>query len=465
MDFQSGQRIPHSVRFDKSCRARILQADRLLEMWASQMDAAFSGGAVASFDIIRAQQASVWVTPRIVPTPDSIRDLRERERLADYMHRFSGNRIEIEFEKGGNHPVILRGDLKVQLESKFSRGQEQGLRLIDAEQMSVRFNPGSSNLQSIQAGPDFRMRETVGSLSRYFRSEQAQAEFSSPSNRMTRAEFRGDFRFEQAELRATSDTATYENANDRIRLEGSPRLWDSQAQTTARVLEVHGQGTEIRGKGAVRSVFSGQSRDALPLPGAAIKPAKSAEQEIIIVTGETLQANRKEKKAIYSGSAKASQGPDYIKSETLKIDQADQTLEAQGKVEMELSSSIAEQSAKRSSPVRAYASNMIYEKLKSQMDLWGSVQLVDGELQVLSERLAIQFHPESQTLSRMIATERVRILKAGWSGSGDESEYLIAEKRLLLKGKPAEIKDSGGRRSLGRRLTMYMADDRLSVEN
>jgi len=114
------------------------------------------------------------------------------------------------------------------------------------------------------------------------------------------------------------------------------------------------------------------------MPGAAIKPAKSAEQEIIIVTGETLQANRNEKKAIYSGSAKASQGPDYIKSETLKIDQAEQTLEAQGKVEMELSSSIAEQPGKRTSPVKAYASSMIYAKLKSQMDLQGSVRWSTG---------------------------------------------------------------------------------------
>jgi len=263
MDFKPGQRTPHSMRFDKSCRARILQADRLLEMWASQMDAAFSGGAVASFDIIRAQQASVWVTPRIVPKPASIRDLRERERLGEYVHRFSGNRIEIEFEK----VEIIRpfcGRFKSTTGIQFFRGKEQGLRLIDAEQMSVRFNPGSSNLQSIRAGPDFRMRETVGPLSRHFRSEQAQAEFSSPSNRITRAEFHEDFRFEQAELRATSDTATYENANDRIRLEGKPRLWDSQAQTTARVLEVYGQGTEIQGRGAVRSVFSDRAEMRCP---------------------------------------------------------------------------------------------------------------------------------------------------------------------------------------------------------
>lgn len=461
--FFAGRTNAQLLQFEKASRMRLLRGEELMELWAARFTARFQNQpGTAAFEDVRAENASVWQTLRVAAPAGQASDLQNL--TTSYNHFFRSRHLDIEFDPSGRHPKELRGLGECRLESRITHNRQFGTRITTAENMSVHFASGTSAAQSLQAGPAVQLVEEIGPLRRITRSDALGADFDSRTGEIARIVQRGAFRFEQDDVRATSDEASYQVREQRLRLEGTPHIWDSQSDTKASVVEILEEGNEIRGQGNVRSIFRNTRGGLLGNTAGDSTPKNRGSQNIFLVTSNSMAVQRAKKTARYVGGVKASQGFDYVKADDILLDQNSQILQAHGHVETHFAA-LPGKSQEHSTPFHASSAQMIFRRNNRNMEFLENVQVISGDLKLNGTRMVVDFDDELQAVRKMSIFGGVQLAKGIWRGKGDEGEYRAAENTVVLTGNMAEIWDSQKRRTAGRRLTIHMPDDRVVIES
>jgi lipopolysaccharide export system protein LptA len=94
----------------------------------------------------------------------------------------------------------------------------------------------------------------------------------------------------------------------------------------------------------------------------------------------------------------------------------------------------------------------------------GNVTLHSGDLDLSSGSLDAVLDETGKRIDRATAKGKVLIHHQNRECKGDTADYYLNPGKFVVVGNPAEIYDPEKGRSFARRLTSFIADDRILIE-
>ena len=110
------------------------------------------------------------------------------------------------------------------------------------------------------------------------------------------------------------------------------------------------------------------------------------------------------------------------------------------------------------------SSTMEYDPEKKLINYRDNVKLIVGDIVLTAKLLTIALDEETGDMKNIVARNKVVVVQEAYSGHGDEARFDVRDEIITVLGNPVLIdKDKG--RTEGGKLTFYMADGRIVVEN
>ena len=107
---------------------------------------------------------------------------------------------------------------------------------------------------------------------------------------------------------------------------------------------------------------------------------------------------------------------------------------------------------------------MEYDPEKNLITYRDKVKLKVRDIVLTAELLTIALDEETGDMKNIVAHNKVVVVQKAYSGHGDEARFDTRDEIITVLGNPVLIdKDKG--RTEGGKLTFYMADGRIVVEN
>jgi len=338
-------------------------------------------------------------------------------------------------------------------------------RKMSCREADVYFHPGGKALKTLQSRGNVEVYVRTAADPEH--GSAAAGEFHTSSDYLS-AIFResdgaaerisqwGNFRYRDAYRRASADRCDYQAAQEVLTLSGFPQVIDQNGTTGGAEMQ-YWQGREIlQVKGMVRTVLAAGGDVARNL-GAG--PSNSSSPTII--TAEELEYLTSGGRASYQGNVQLLSERGQLCASKLGIEGDGSLMTATGGVQHTIFS--PNRSAEE--PTLITSSALQYSTGSQAIVYQGSVTLKTKDMQMSSDVLEGLVDPEAGRIRRALAQGKIRIMQGGRVAEGDAAEYMLDPGVVVVTGQPAKISDPARGRSLARRLTFYMADDRILLEN
>jgi LPS export ABC transporter protein LptC len=291
-------------------------------------------------------------------------------------------------------------------------------------------------------------------------SDHLEAYFDRQSRQISQIHQRGNFSYQEEDRVITSTEATYSAQEKLVIVQGHAEAKDNLSKTTADLLELHQLQNLVKARGNVRSVF--YNRDTQTKTGM-FEPNSP-----VYASSDFLEAQTQSKIARYWQKAKLWQGDQVIRAETISILRSENKLVA----EKNVTSLVYLKDKKRSKdkvdskPATIQAERMLYEDERQRVFYEKNVRMVSSIGVLTSDQLEIFLVTEGgqRSVQRMVAKGKVKISQPNRRSFSDLAEYFRKEEKVVLTGGTPTIVDSERGSATGARLTIYMDDDRISVE-
>jgi LPS export ABC transporter protein LptC len=389
--------------------------------------------------------------------------------------------------------------------NSVSRASEYspGDKVIDAPAMRVLFKPDGKQTSRIEAiGPSiirefplqpkddkkvltargfkFLFAEKANVLDKFTADSQVTVELQPPSGpprktfsdhlvalmdgqtrQIRELQQSGRFRFLEADRAASSEEARYFAAEERIILQGRSSVRDHRSRTTAEVIEMFRTQNLVKARGSVRSVFFEQDGES--------KPGMFQPEAPVFASSDFMESETQRDTAKYFGQAKLWQEDQILRADQIWLFRKERKLVAEKNVSSLLHlQKVSTASAPKSDPqpVSIQADKLTYEDQLQRIFYETNVRAQSPMGKMTARQLEVFLITEGKQtfVGRMLAKGNVRLQQATRTSYSDNAEYFRQEDRLVLLGGPPRIIDSERGFTSGARLTMYLNDDRISVE-
>jgi lipopolysaccharide transport protein LptA len=291
-------------------------------------------------------------------------------------------------------------------------------------------------------------------------SDHLEAYFDQQSRQISRIHQRGNFSYQEEDRVITSTEATYSTLEKLVVVQGHAESKDHLSKTTADLLELHQSQNLVKARGNVRSVF--YNRDTQTKTGM-FEPNSP-----VYASSDFMEAQTQSKIARYWQRAKIWQEDQVIRAEMISLFRSDNRLIAEKSVTslFYLKEKKSSKDKFDSKPATIQAERMVYEDERQRAFYEKNVRMVSSMGLLTSDQLEIFLVTEGgqRSVQRMIAKGKVKMSQPNRRSSSDLAEYFREEEKVVLTGGPPTIVDSERGSATGARLTMYMNDDRISVE-
>ena len=296
-------------------------------------------------------------------------------------------------------------------------------------------------------------------------------------------ELQGDVKLREGDKSAQADHAVFLRAAQTATLMGKALVRDATTETKApRVTFVQSSG-EIRCEGGVRSTDFSTKTSGVQL---AAVPAN--------ISADTLLANSKTGRALYSGHARLWQGDSVMEADSIELLRGTRILNAMGNVR-----AVFPQVAQQSSPQTLVVQQTAPKKAKLWHVTAGSLNYSDADGRAHLEKNVVAQSAEqkmrgatvdlyfvrsekpnsnaagaptpatstasSQQISRAVGTGGVTVEEGTRKATAERGEYSAAEGKFVMSGGNPTIFDAREGTTTGRQLTFFLADDTIIVDS
>jgi len=316
-----------------------------------------------------------------------------------------------------------------------------------------------------------------------------------PAGGWSQMELRGTVKLKEADHTAEAEHALFIRESQTAVLTGNAVTRDAATETHAPQITFLQATGDTHAEGGVRSTDLSAGSSAVQLAPA---PAN--------ITAETLQANSKSGRALYSGHARLWQGESVLEADSIELLRPSKILNAVGNVRGvfpqqptpsngSASSEVADQAAHLSpSPVNvAQASQkksqlwhvrsgtLAYFDLEGQARLEKNVVVQSPDQRMQSPSLDLYFTRNAQAahnaasspnpargaqqISRAVGSGGVVVEEAGRKATAQNGEYVAATGKFVMSGGNPTIYDGSAGTTTGRQLTFFLADDTIIVDS
>jgi LPS export ABC transporter protein LptC len=305
----------------------------------------------------------------------------------------------------------------------------------------------------------------------------------------------GDVKLKEGERSGRATHAVFVRATQTATLTGNALARDASTETHAPKI-VFAQATgDIHAEGGVRSTDFASRSSVVQL---APVPAN--------ITADTLQANSKTGRAVYSGHARLWQGDSVLEAESIELLRETRVLNAAGNVRAVFPQATAEtkevpgnhaqetpasltppsvpaaqNSAKRQHLWHATSGTLSYSDKESRAHLEHNVVVQSEEQRMRAPVLDLYFTRSAaaapsgassanapggaQQISRAVGTGGVIVDEGSRKATAERGEYIAETGKFVMSGGTPTLYDGSAGTTTGRQLTFYLADDTIIVDS
>jgi LPS export ABC transporter protein LptC len=333
---------------------------------------------------------------------------------------------------------------------------------VNAPQFDCEFYPTGSNVKACTARNRAKAVRvpTVPSDRRgtqTLTSERMTAYFAEQGNDVDRMEAAGNAKFSELDRSATAAEFTFSSSDEIVRLRGGePTVWDPRARAKANEIDWHTAANRSYLNGAVTTTYysSKQMRDASPF-GAGNKP--------VFITAAKAEIDHATEIAVFSGNARGWQENNYVRGDTIRIDQKAGQFTAEGGVQSALYAARIRGGSGTIVPTSASAGSMSYHRDTRLLQYRTAVDIRQGTDRITAGSADV-FLDEKNELAKTVAEDNVVITQPGRRATASWAQYTASDEVAVLRGKPATVSDSENGSSQNAEITFYMRERRVVAE-
>ena len=289
-------------------------------------------------------------------------------------------------------------------------------------------------------------------------SDRVSAVFDENSGDISVFAARGRSRFSEGGRKGSADSIFYTESDGKVRLTGKPVVWDKSGRAKAAriVWDTKNDSSSLSGKVSTTYFDPGSTNNATPFSGRGTP---------VYVTAENAAFEHEERKAVYTGNARAWQGKNFVSGSKIFLEERTGRFYAEGKVKSGLyDASRTVGGRKSSSPVFVSAEEMLFERKTNRLLYRKKVDIRQGTDRIVSDTAEVYLNPDN-SLSKTIARGDVIITQPNRKATGDYASYDAVSEVVRLRGEPATFHDSESGSSNGRVLTVDLKRNTLTNES
>lgn len=200
-----------------------------------------------------------------------------------------------------------------------------------------------------------------------------------------------------------------------------------------------------------------------------LKPGKSenvlgffSPEKSIFIAADKMRYSAEDERFIFTGGIKSWQEKESLLTDQLSIDQRTGKIECIGLVKSVFP--YESKNNQEQGSIEISADKMDFDPEGKSITFSGACSLKTGEVKMTSQTIKILFNEEQTEMQTFLAEGKVIIVQQQSEGRGEEAQFDVEKETIVLLGNPVLIdKDRG--RTEGDKLTFFLADDRIVVEN
>ena len=370
----------------------------------------------------------------------------------------------------GHTPIALiaRDEVKLTLP-----GEAGGPTRVIAAQTLDGTGDATRGLTGAHFTGNVQYSERAGSLDRQARSAVLDIAMAPGFGAIEEATFTRGARFADGTMFATAASAKYALKRGVLELTGTepasptPHVVNDQITVDGARIDVTLEGPVVKATGTVKSVLQpARSRPEGGKPADAKLPSMLKGDQPVNVTSDQMTYDGAVSRAAYSGKALLWQGDTSVKGSTITIDSKSGDLSADGPV---TTTTMLEQEKPKGGGREKVNSigtskSFAYVDSSRKATYTGDAHITGPQGDLTSPRVELFMKPSGDELDRAEAYESVTLRSDGRKTTGKRLTFFSADQRYLVTGTPVSIVDECGRETTGRTLTFFRATDRIVVD-
>jgi LPS export ABC transporter protein LptC/lipopolysaccharide transport protein LptA len=288
-------------------------------------------------------------------------------------------------------------------------------------------------------------------------SEKVVATFTRETQDVERAESQGATKFNEGDRNGEADNATYTTADATVRLRGGePVVWDSRARIKAAEIDSNAETKITYARSHTQTTYYSQEQTGGATPFAKVKSP-------VFVTSNEAEFRHEEGLGIYTGDARAWQDDNFVRADKLVLRREQRRMEGEGHVQSALYRARRKDAngAPTVVPVFASSSRMFYSDTDRVLHYEDAVDIKQGTERITSDVADVYLQKDQSEVERTVAQRSVVVTQPGRKGTGDWGQYTAADETVVLTGNPARVEDAEQGTSEGRRMTVYLRENRI----
>jgi lipopolysaccharide export system protein LptA len=353
--------------------------------------------------------------------------------------------------------------------AEIIREQASGKTTISAGHFETAFNDQNRPV-SLYGTPDAKIVDTVpGKPDRILTSRELTAKFNDKGEIIS-ADQTGSFHYQEGTQTASAERAKYEAADEMIMLSGSPRVVDATQGIilTADTIQLNRKTRKAFAQNNVKTTYSKMGAQ----PGGAMLGSADP----IHVTGSSANLNSATGVARYT-KARLWQGPNIVEAPTISFDRTKRGLQAQGGQGGHVASVFVQKDKNgKLTPVNVTSDRLSYVDAERRAVFSGNVVVRAQDATITSASVQVILLPkngqaENQSasqLERIEAQGDIKIEQGSRKAAGNKLVYTAAEEKMVLTGTPGKLPsifDAERGQISGDSLTFFTHDGRVLVGN
>ncbi len=187
-----------------------------------------------------------------------------------------------------------------------------------------------------------------------------------------------------------------------------------------------------------------------------------SQDKSIFITADKMRYYAEQKRFLFTGGIKSWQEKEILITEELSVDQSTGKIECAGQVK-----SIFTYESKNSQDqgrVEISAQKMSYNPEEKAIIFSDACSLKVREVRMTSQSINIHLGDGQGEMRKFLAKGKVIIAQLQSEGRGEEAHFDVENETIVLLGNPVLIDKNKGKVE-GDKLTFFIADDRITVEN
>jgi lipopolysaccharide export system protein LptA len=366
---------------------------------------------------------------------------------------------------------------------------------LQADKLAMDFAGTTGKAKELQANGNVQTDRLVTGHSVQTATAKSGIAQMSPTGSWSQMDLNGDVKLKEGDRNGQGEHATFQRDSQTATLTGLAVVRDATTETRApRITLVQATG-DILAEGGVRSTdFSGKASAVQLAPA----PAN--------ITSETLQANSKTGRALYTGHARLWQGDSVLEANSIELLRDTRVLNASGNVQAvfpqtsDASRGSRTESAKdgpldsgakqiNTSQVvsrkpqlwHATCATLAYDDKEGRAHLLENVVVQSADQKMQGPVLDLFFtrsQPVSsgggsasstgggaQQISRAVGTGGVTVEEGDRKATAERGEYTAANGKFIMSGGTPTLYDGSAGTTTGLQLTFFLADDTIIVDS